>query len=132
MARKPRLELEGGLYHVITRGNDRMDVFHSAEDHAKLLSLLTRQKERSNFFLYAYCLMTNHFHLLVERQAETVGRIMHRVLTGYSQYYNRRHRHVGHVFQGRHKAGKDRCQACEIAILAQKAMPVSRLSQQRS
>jgi putative transposase len=48
--------------------------------------------------------MTNHVHLLIERQGETVGRIMHRVLTGYSQYYNRKYGKVGHVFQGRHKA----------------------------
>ena len=104
MARKPRLELEGGLYHVITRGNDRQDIFHSSEDHRKFLSLLAAQKQLTSFFLYAYCLMTNHVHLLIERQAETVGKIMQRVLTGYSQYYNRKYKHVGHVFQGRHKS----------------------------
>ena len=48
--------------------------------------------------------MTNHFHLLIERQSETIGKMMQRVLTGYSQYYNRKYRKVGHVFQGRHKA----------------------------
>ena len=48
--------------------------------------------------------MTNHVHLLIERQAETIGRIMQRVLTGYSQYYNRKYKQVGHVFQGRHKS----------------------------
>ena len=104
MARKPRLELEGGLYHVIARGNDRQDVFHSPDDHEKFLSLLARQKELSSFYLYAYCLMTNHFHLLIERQADTVGKVMQRVLTGYSRYYNRKYKHVGHVFQGRHKS----------------------------
>lgn len=104
MARKLRIEVEGGLYHVITRGNDRQNIFHSNEDHLKFLSLLAKQKERSLFFLYAYCLMTNHIHLLIERQAETVGNVMQRVLTGYSQYYNRRYKRVGHVFQGRHKA----------------------------
>ena len=48
--------------------------------------------------------MSNHVHLLIERQSDSIGRIMHRLLTGYSQYYNRRYRHIGHVFQGRHKA----------------------------
>src|SRR5438045_9630185 len=104
MARKPRLEVEGGLYHVITRGNDRQDIFHAEEDFAKFLSLLAVQKEKTAFFLYAFCLMTNHIHLLIERRKETVGRIMQRVLTGYSQWYNRKYRHIGHVFQGRHKA----------------------------
>ena len=104
MARKLRVEVEGGLYHVITRGNDRQDIFHSADDYLKFLTLLIKQKARSPFYLYAYCLMTNHVHLLLERQEETVGGIMQRVLTGYSQYYNRRYKRIGHVFQGRHKS----------------------------
>jgi REP element-mobilizing transposase RayT len=104
MARKVRIEIEGGLYHVITRGNDRQNIFHSPDDHAKFLSLLTRIKEILPFYLYAYCMMTNHVHLLIERKADKIGRIMHRLLTGYSQYYNRKYRKVGHLLQGRHKA----------------------------
>jgi len=104
MARRPRLEVEGGLYHLIVRGNNRQNIFHSPDDHNKFLSLLGAGKRQLRFYIYAYCLMTNHVHLLIERQAETVGRIMHRVLTGYSQYYNRKYQKVGHVFQGRHKA----------------------------
>jgi REP element-mobilizing transposase RayT len=104
MARKPRLEVEGGLYHLITRGVDRRDIFHSPEDHKKFLALLAVQKEKLPFFLYAYCLMTNHVHLLIERMTDDVGRIMHRVLTGYTQYYNRKYRRSGHLLQGRHKA----------------------------
>lgn len=104
MARKPRVEVEGGLYHVIARGNDRQDIFHDAEDHLKFISLLATQKEKAHFYLYAYCLMTNHFHLLIERREESVGRMMLRLLTGYASYYNRKYKRVGHVFQGRHKA----------------------------
>jgi putative transposase len=104
MARKPRLEVEGGLYHVITRGVDRRDIFHCPEDHQKFLSLLAIQKAKLPFYLYAYCLMTNHIHLLIERRVDDIGRIMHRVLTGYTQYYNRRYGRVGHVLQGRHRA----------------------------
>ncbi|MFZ1699433.1 MAG: transposase [Pyrinomonadaceae bacterium] len=104
MARKPRLEVEGGLYHLITRGVDRRDIFHSPEDHQKFLALLSRQKAKLPFYLYAYCLMTNHIHLLIERRTENVGQIMHRVLTGYTQYYNRKYRRLGHLLQGRHKA----------------------------
>ncbi len=104
MARKARAEVEGGLYHVITRGNNRRQIFNSPADYKKFLSLLAVQKERLPFFLYAFCLMTNHVHLLIERQADTIGRIMHRVLTGYSQYYNRRYRRVGHLLAGRHKS----------------------------
>ena len=104
MARKLRVEVEGGLYHLIARGNDRQDIFHSHEDRQRFLALLLKEKVRSPFFLYAYCLMTNHIHLLLERQAETIGSIMQRVLGGYSRYYNRRYKHIGHVFQGRHKS----------------------------
>ena len=104
MARKARIEVEGGLYHVITRGNDRRDIFHCEQDHQKFLALLRTQKERLPFFLYAFCLMTNHVHLLIERRTDAIGRIMHRVLTGYSQYYNRKYKKAGHLLQGRHKS----------------------------
>jgi REP element-mobilizing transposase RayT len=104
MARKARAEVEGGLYHVITRGNNRRQIFNSPADYEKFLLLLAVLKIKLPFFLYAYCLMTNHVHLLLERQASAVGRIMHRLLTGYAQYYNRRYRRVGHLLQGRHKA----------------------------
>ena len=104
MARKARVELEGGLYHVITRGNNRQTIFKSDDDYQKSLLLLEVQKQKLPYFLYAYCLMSNHVHLLIQRQADAVGRIMHRVLTGYSQYYNRKYRKVGHVLQGRHNA----------------------------
>jgi REP element-mobilizing transposase RayT len=104
MARKARAEVEGGLYHVISRGNNRRQIFDSPADYEKFLSLLAVQKTKLPFFLYAYCLMSNHVHLLIERQADSIGRIMHRLLTGYSQYYNRRYRRVGHLLQGRHKA----------------------------
>lgn len=104
MARKPRLEIEGGLYHVITRGNDRRDIFHSDEDFARFVSLLGGLKKKLPFYLYAYCLMTNHVHLLIERRTDSLGRIMQRLLTGYTNYYNRRYRRVGHLLQGRYKS----------------------------
>ena len=68
MARKVRIEIEGGLYHVITRGNDRQTVFHSNEDHKKFPALLAAIKERPPFFLYAFCLMSNRVHRLIERE----------------------------------------------------------------
>jgi REP element-mobilizing transposase RayT len=92
------------LYHVIARGNDRQEIFHDREDYLKFISLLKTQKEKAHFFLYAFCVMTNHFHLLVERRDESVGKMMLRLLTGYASYYNRKYKRSGHVFQGRHKA----------------------------
>jgi len=89
--RKPRVEIEGGLYHVITRGNNRRRIFDSDDDYIKLLRLMESQKARRPFYLYSYCLMPNHIHLLVERREDSISRIMHGLLTGYSQYYNRTH-----------------------------------------
>ena len=62
MARKPRIEVEGGLYHVITRGNNRQHIFGQDEDYQKMLGLLAEQKAKLPFYLYAYCLTPNHVH----------------------------------------------------------------------
>ena len=62
------------------------------------------QKHKLPFYLYAYCLMTNHLHLLIERREDDIGRILQRVLTAYTRYYNRKYKQVGHVLQGRYKA----------------------------
>lgn len=104
MARRPRIEVDGGLYHLITRGNARQDIFHSAADHEKFISLLEKQKARYSFYIYAYCLMTNHVHLLIERRSDAISIIMQRLLSSYSQYYNRKYKRVGHLFQGRYKS----------------------------
>lgn len=102
--RKPRLEIEGGLYHVITRGNNRQLIFGSDDDHNRFLLQLVHQKAKLPFYLYAYCLMPNHIHLLVERQEDSISRVMQRLLTAYSQYHNRKYRKSGHLLQGRYKA----------------------------
>jgi REP-associated tyrosine transposase len=102
--RKPRLEIEGGLYHIITRGNNRQLIFGPHDDYEKFLVQLARQKAKLPFYLYAYCLMPNHVHLLLERQQDSISRVMQRLLTAYSQYHNRKYRKVGHVLQGRFKA----------------------------
>jgi putative transposase len=102
--RKPRLEIEGGLYHVITRGNNRQLIFGSDDDRHRFLLQLGHQKAKLSFYLYAYCLMPNHIHLLVERREDSISRVMQRLLTAYSQYHNRKYRKSGHLLQGRYKA----------------------------
>ena len=101
MPRKPRIEIGGGLYHVITRGNNRRKIFRSHDDYLRFAGILEQQKAKLPFYLYAYCLMPNHVHLLIEMQDDLVSRIMQRVLTSYSQYHNRKYKKVGHLFQGR-------------------------------
>src|SRR6267143_3354875 len=70
VARKPRIEIAGGLYHLITRGNNRQRIFQSHDDHLKFLRLLERQKAKLPFYVYAYCLMPNHVHLLAEMRSD--------------------------------------------------------------
>jgi REP element-mobilizing transposase RayT len=104
MARKPRIELGGGLYHIISRGNNRRKIFRSDSDYLRFLEILEQQKSRLPFYLYAYCLMPNHFHLLIEMRDESISQIMQRVLTSYSQFHNRKYKKIGHLFQGRYKS----------------------------
>jgi REP element-mobilizing transposase RayT len=104
MPRKPRIEIDGGLYHVITRGNNRRKIFRSLDDYLRFTGILERQKATLPFYLYAYCLMPNHVHLLIEMQDDPISRIMQRVLTTSSQYHNRKYKKIGHLFQGRYKS----------------------------
>jgi len=104
MPRQPRIEIAGGLYHVISRGNNRRKIFRSDADYLRFIGILGLQKSKLPFYLYAYCLMPNHVHLLIEMQDDPVSRIMQRVLTTYSQYHNRKYEKIGHLFQGRYKS----------------------------
>ena len=104
MARKPRIEHEGALYHVITRGNQRQKIFRDRDDYVKYLGVLAHYKERYDFYLYAYLLMNNHVHLLMETQKTPLSKILQGVNQRYTMYFNWRYRTIGHLFQGRYKA----------------------------
>ncbi|MBU4337805.1 MAG: transposase [Actinobacteria bacterium] len=104
MARPLRLEFSGAVYHVTARGNARQDIFADDADRQKFLSVLTATINRYNWQCHAYCLMGNHYHLLLETPDPNLSLGM-RMLNGiYTQFFNRRHNRVGHVFQGRYKA----------------------------
>ena len=104
MARPLRLEFEGALYHVMSRGNAREDIFLDDGDRTAFLANLGRVAERFDWRLWAWCLMGNHYHLLVETLRPTLSRGMRQVNGIYTQAFNRRHGRVGHVLQGRYKA----------------------------
>src|SRR5215475_4049495 len=97
MPRKPRIEIAGGLYPVISRGNNRRKIFRSDSDYLRFTDILALQKSKLPFYLYAYCLMPNHVHLLIEMQDNPLSRITQRVLTTYSQYHNRKYEKIGHL-----------------------------------
>ena len=104
MARPLRIEFAGALYHVTARGNAREAIYRDDEDRERFLSLLWRAIDRFHWDCHAYCLMDNHYHLLIETHAPTLSKGMQYLNGTYTQYVNRRHEHVGHVFQGRFKA----------------------------
>jgi putative transposase len=104
MARRPRLFAAGLLYHVIVRGNQRQKTFASDDDFKAYLDRLDRYRAKFNVRIYAYCLMLNHVHLLLETGPAPLSKFMQGLQQSYTQYYNRRHRKVGHLFQGRYKA----------------------------
>lgn len=104
MARKPRIEFEGAFYHVIVRGNQKQKVFRDDADYTKYHQLLTIYKNRYQHSVYAYVLMSNHVHLLIETREIPLSRIMQGITQSYTLYFNKKYRTVGHLFQGRYKA----------------------------
>lgn len=104
MARKPRIELEGALYHVITRGNQKQRIFKATGDYTKYLEILTDYKDKYRYFLYAYALMNNHVHLLIETQQVPLSKLLQGIDQRYTMYFNWKYKTVGHLFQGRYKA----------------------------
>ena len=104
MARPLRIEYPGALYHVTTRGNARGRIFRSDQDRSYFLQLLSSTVERFRWLCHGYCLMDNHYHLLVETQDENLSRGMRHLNGVYTQKWNWKHKKTGHVFQGRYKA----------------------------
>lgn len=104
MPRHPRVHSPGLLYHVIARGNNGQKVFLRPSDYESFLGALNAVRQRYSFYLYAYALMPNHFHLLLEVKEVPTGRLMQSLLTAYVGGFNRRYRRRGHLFQGRYKA----------------------------
>lgn len=104
MARPLRLEFPGALYHVTARGNARQKIFLDEADRHGFLDLLGKEINQQGWVCYAYCLMDNHYHLLVETPEPNLVAGMRRLNGVYTQAFNRRHHRVGHLFQGRYKA----------------------------
>ena len=104
MARPLRLEYEGAVYHVTSRGNARDEIFLGDVDRAQFLATLGDAIRRHGWICHAYCLMTNHYHLLIETPEVGLSRGMQLLNGVYTQWFNRRHQRVGHLFQGRFKA----------------------------
>ncbi len=104
MARPLRIEFPGAVYHVTSRGNARQDIVADDKDRASFLALLAHVIDRYGWLCHAYCLMDNHYHLLLETPKANLSQGMRQLNGRYTQAFNRRHQRVGHLFQGRFTA----------------------------
>ena len=105
MARAARVVVEGVPYHITQRGNNRQDVFLSSEDRRFYLDLLRTKCSEHGVAVLGYCLMTNHIHLVaIPKRAISLARAIGQTDGRYSQWFNRRHRRIGHLWQARFKS----------------------------
>ena len=104
MARPYRLQSENCIYHITSRGNDRKKIFLSDTDFEKFLEYLVTAKEKYDFYLLAYVLMGNHYHLLIKTTRPNLSKIMHYINGSYTTYFNVKRGKSGHLFQGRYKS----------------------------
>ncbi|MBT5927067.1 MAG: hypothetical protein HOH33_10650 [Verrucomicrobia bacterium] len=104
MARKLRIEYGGALYHLMSRGNGKQDIFHDAKDRKMFTKALGEACEKTGWRVYAYCLMSNHFHICLETPQPNLVAGMKWLLGTYSTRFNKRHNRVGHLFAGRYKS----------------------------
>ncbi|MDP3297213.1 MAG: transposase [Thermodesulfovibrionia bacterium] len=104
MARQLRIEYAGAFYHITSRGNERKDIFKSEQDFKKFLTYLETATQRYGAVIHVYCLMSNHYHLLLETPMGNLSQIMRHINGAYTTYFNTRRQRAGHLFQGRYKA----------------------------
>ncbi len=104
MAREWREEYNGGIYHVIARGNNKEYIFKESIDKGYFIKLLKESMEGMSYKLYGYVLMDNHYHLIIQVFDKKLQEIMHQINNKYSKYFNYKFKRVGHVFQGRYKS----------------------------
>lgn len=104
MARPLRIAFPGAFYHVTSRGNEQKDVFKNQRDREKFLEYLASATERYGAVIHAYCLLSNHYHLLLETPAGNLSQIMRHINGAYTTYFNVKRKRFGHLFQGRFKA----------------------------
>lgn len=104
MARPLRIEYDGAVYHVTSRGNNKRPIFFDEGDREYFLKILTSINQRFNWICHAYCLMNNHYHLVIETPEGNLSQGMKQLNGEYTQVVNKKHGRVGHIFQGRYKA----------------------------
>jgi len=103
MARRPRIEL-AGYYHIINRGVDKMNIFRHRDDYEYFEELMCFHMKSYGITLHNYCLMSNHYHLLIETSTDNLSKFMRQLNMNYAIYFNKKYKRVGHLWQGRFKS----------------------------
>jgi len=103
MARPLRIQYPGAVYHITCRGNARQDIYRDSKDRKAFLEILTESQKIYSIKIYSYVLMNNHYHLLIETPKGNISYYMRHLNMRYTSHYNRRHKKIGHLFQGRFK-----------------------------
>ena len=101
MPRQARMKGEFSTYHIIQRGNDKKEIFLSDIDKRKFIGIMEKMKDKYNFIIYAYCLMDNHIHLLINDNGNDISKLIKSINVSYVVYFNRRYKRCGHLFQNR-------------------------------
>jgi len=104
MARPLRIDYQDTFYHILSRGNEKREIFYDEEDYLRFLQTLGKMVERFKVEIHAYVLMNNHYHLLLHTKESNLSRAIQWLGVSYSVWFNRRHRRSGHLFQGRFKS----------------------------
>lgn len=104
MARPLRIQYEGAFYHISARGNEKKDIFTDDDDRTKFIKILESVVEKYRWIVHAYCLMSNHYHLVIETPLKNLSAGMRQLNGVYTQIFNKKHGRIGHLFQGRFKA----------------------------
>ncbi len=104
MARPLRINYPGAFYHITSRGNERKSIYQTNRDYERFMGYLESATERYAATIHCFCLMTNHYHLLLETPRGNLQSILHHINTGYTNYFNAKKRRSGHLFQGRYRA----------------------------
>jgi REP element-mobilizing transposase RayT len=117
MSRTARQQSSTGIYHVMLRGINQTQLFYDEEDYHEFLKRLVRYKDECSFKLYAYCLMGNHIHLLIEEGATPLSVVMQKLTLSYSHWFNAKYDRSGFLFQGRYKSKAVQSDAYLLAVI---------------
>lgn len=104
MPRSARIESSSAIYHVMMRGNNKQTIFWDNDDYQEYLFLAKEKVDQKSCFLYSWCLMSNHIHLLIKEKQESLSMVMMKIQTTFVQWYNKKYNRSGHVFHDRFKS----------------------------